>query len=248
MERNVITQGIVLSSVRSGTVDRTLRILSEDLGVIDVRNYGARKANKAVKAEVSTEGTFYLYVNPVKHSYTLTDIAIRSMHETLRQDLSTTYTALFFSEFILKTNGGDWGGDVPVALPGAWSAGGSCRQQGPMRDPVHLGDDRHPWAPAGPGPVSGLRLSVRTRRNPRVFLAAYCPLLPEMCYSEGRHAASSRRPPVFVRHRTDALWLGGACGPQPWDAGADQTVHVAVRRPGGGELKTLDGPVLQTMT
>ncbi|MFA6775537.1 MAG: DNA repair protein RecO [Sphaerochaetaceae bacterium] len=109
MERNVTTEGIVLSSIRSGSVDRTLRILSKDLGLIDVRNYGAQKANKSVKAEVSTDGVFYLYNNPVKKSYTLTDVAPRTMHEGLRQDLAANYASLFFSEFVVRTNGGDYG-------------------------------------------------------------------------------------------------------------------------------------------
>jgi len=108
MERNVTTEGIVLSSMRSGTVDRTLKVLTTAFGIIDVKNYGARKANKSVKAEVSTDGVFYLYNNPVKKTYTLTDLAVRSMHESLRQNLWSTYASLFFSEFVQKTNGGDY--------------------------------------------------------------------------------------------------------------------------------------------
>ncbi|MCI2096876.1 MAG: DNA repair protein RecO [Sphaerochaeta sp.] len=248
MERNVITQGIVLSSVRSGTVDRTLRILSEDLGVIDVRNYGARKANKAVKAEVSTEGTFYLYVNPVKHSYTLTDIAIRSMHETLRQDLSTTYTALFFSEFILKTNGGDWVATYQLL----------SQALGALEDPVVNKVQcviQFIWAMIG---ILGLRPDLDR-----------CPVC-DSPYGQDEILGFSWQltAPCCLKCATvkdDMLLPPGArrylsvTAPMPFGS----AVHVDLN-PGtrerikrymlryavlvAGELKTLDGPVLQTMT
>lgn len=107
MERNVSSLAIVLHSQRYGQHNRRLKLLSVDFGIIDVVSYGAQKAHKSVKAEVFTDGRFFLYYNPVKKDYTLKDLQVIATHQELRQDLQKTYSALFFSELILKTSGGD---------------------------------------------------------------------------------------------------------------------------------------------
>ncbi|NCC13290.1 MAG: DNA repair protein RecO [Spirochaetia bacterium] len=107
MERNVSSLGIVLHSQRYGQLNRKLTLLSVDFGIIDVVSYGARKSLKAVKAEVLTDGQFFLYYNPVKKEYTLKDLKVLDEHEVLRSDLMQTYRALFFCEMMMKTNGGD---------------------------------------------------------------------------------------------------------------------------------------------
>ena len=84
MERNIATKAIVLSSERSGNADRRFRLLSEDLGIIYVTSFGARKSNKAVKVGFLADGTFFLYHNPVAN-----------------------YTAMCFCELLIRTNGGD---------------------------------------------------------------------------------------------------------------------------------------------
>ncbi len=107
MERNIATKAIVLSSERSGNADRRLRLLSEELGIIHVTSFGARKSNKTVKAGFLADGTFFLYHNPVKNSYTLSDADIGSSHTAILEDLDADYTAMCFSELLIRTNGGD---------------------------------------------------------------------------------------------------------------------------------------------
>ena len=109
VERNITTMGIVLSSQRSGGLNRKLRILTVDYGIVEVVSYGAQKSQKAVKAELCTDGNFFLYFNPVKKTYALSDVQVLSLHESLRQDLALNYASLFFCEMVLKTNGGDYG-------------------------------------------------------------------------------------------------------------------------------------------
>ncbi len=107
MERNITTLGIVLHSRRWGQTNRLLKVLSVDLGIIDVVNYGAQKSHKAVKAEVFCDGQFFLYHNPVKGDYTLKDLKEIAGHEEIRDDLALTYTGLFFCELLIKVHGGE---------------------------------------------------------------------------------------------------------------------------------------------
>ncbi len=111
MERNVSSLAIVLHSQRYGQLNRRLKLLSVDFGIIDVVSYGARKSLKAVKAEVFTDAQFFLYYNPVKKDYTLKDAQVVATHDEIREDLVLTYCALFFCELLLKTNGGQSAGE-----------------------------------------------------------------------------------------------------------------------------------------
>lgn len=107
MERNITTLAIVLHSRRWGQTNRRLRLLSVDLGIIDVVNYGAQKSHKAVKAEVFCDGHFFLYHNPVKGDYTLKDLNPIADHREIRQELALNYTGLFLCELVSKTAGGE---------------------------------------------------------------------------------------------------------------------------------------------
>ncbi|MGE4584178.1 MAG: DNA repair protein RecO [Sphaerochaeta sp.] len=107
MERNVSSLAIVLHSQRYGQLNRRLKLLSVDFGIIDVVSYGARKSLKSIKAEAFSDGQFFLYYNPVKKDYTLKDVQIIATHDELRSELDLTYSALLFCELILKTHGGE---------------------------------------------------------------------------------------------------------------------------------------------
>ncbi len=107
MERNVSSLAIVLHSQRYGQLNRRLKLLTVDYGIIDAVSYGAQKSLKSVKAEVFTDGQFFLYYNPVKKDYTLKDVTVLATHDELRESLHTTYTALFFCELLLYVHGGE---------------------------------------------------------------------------------------------------------------------------------------------
>lgn len=107
MERNVSSLAIVLHSVRYGQMNRRLKLLTVDFGLIDVVSYGARKSVKAVKGDVFSDGQFFLYYNPVKRTYALKDVQLIATHDEIRTDLGANYAALFFCELVINTNGGD---------------------------------------------------------------------------------------------------------------------------------------------
>lgn len=107
MERNVSSLAIVLHSQRYGQLNRRLKLLTVDFGIIDVLSYGAQKSLKSVKAEVFTDGQFFLYYNPVKKDYTLKDVTVLATHDELRESLHPTYAALFFCELLLQVHGGE---------------------------------------------------------------------------------------------------------------------------------------------
>ena len=107
MERNVSSLAIVLHSVLYGQMNRRLRLLTVDFGLIDVVSYGARKSVKAVKGDVFSDGQFFLYYNPVKRTYALKDVQLIATHDEIRNDLGANYAALFFCELVINTNGGD---------------------------------------------------------------------------------------------------------------------------------------------
>ncbi|MDD4574653.1 MAG: DNA repair protein RecO [Sphaerochaeta sp.] len=107
MERNVSSLAIVVHSIRYGQMNRRLKLLTVDFGLIDVVSYGARKSIKAVKGDIFSDGQFFLYYNPVKRDYTLKDVQLIATHDEIRTDLSANYAALFFCELVINTNGGD---------------------------------------------------------------------------------------------------------------------------------------------
>jgi DNA repair protein RecO (recombination protein O) len=114
MERNISSLAIVLHSQRWGQINRRLTLLSVDYGLIGVVSYGAQKSRKAIKAEVFTDGQFFLYHNPVRGDYTLKDMQAISTHEELRDDLLLTWIGLFCCEMILKTHGGESVGEYQL--------------------------------------------------------------------------------------------------------------------------------------
>jgi DNA repair protein RecO (recombination protein O) len=64
------------------------------------------KSKLAGSTEAFTEGTFFIYRNPVKEQIKISDIAPEKVHELLRRDLDRLYIASFWAELIIKTYGG----------------------------------------------------------------------------------------------------------------------------------------------
>lgn len=103
MDRNIITQAIVLHSRRDGVNNTNLTLLSLDFGIITVRAFGAKTSKKAPKAFRFQEGQFFLYFNPTNKQYVLKDVTLISAHDLLLTDFSKICTASLLSEIILKT-------------------------------------------------------------------------------------------------------------------------------------------------
>lgn len=82
-------------------------LLSPSIGCVKVLVYGAQKSTKAIKAPLYTEGTFVLYHNRERDSWSLVDISYISLHENLTETIVTSAAAALLCELILLQRGAD---------------------------------------------------------------------------------------------------------------------------------------------
>ncbi len=108
MERNIVTQAIVVHTRRDGVNNINISLLSIDLGIITVRAFGAKTSKKAPKAFRFQEGRFYIYYNPTKKQYILKDIELIEDHSNLSNDYNNIVISSIMSEIILKTYNDDF--------------------------------------------------------------------------------------------------------------------------------------------
>ena len=102
MERDFKTLGIVLKKDNAKDNDVVLRILTPDMGVLEVYVYGVRKSPKAVRASVFTEGVFSLNRRTENGKITLKDVDTLSFHEKIGESLEKTLALTLFSEMVIK--------------------------------------------------------------------------------------------------------------------------------------------------
>ena len=102
MERDFKTLGIVLKKDNAKDNDVVIRILTPDMGVLEVYVYGVRKSSKAVRASVFTEGVFSLSRRTENGKITLKDVDTLSFHEKIGESLEKTIALSLFSEMIIK--------------------------------------------------------------------------------------------------------------------------------------------------
>lgn len=108
MGRNLQTDGVVLHVYRVAEYHKGLVILSPDLGIFHATAFGAYKGKSKLSgvSEPFTEGRMFLYHDPVKDRYKVSEIAPVRTHHGLRYDLDRYYTALFWTELIMKSFAG----------------------------------------------------------------------------------------------------------------------------------------------
>ena len=102
MERDFKTLGIVLKKDNAKDNDVVIRILTPDMGVLEVYVYGVRKSPKAVRASVFTEGVFSLNRRNENGKITLKDVDTLSFHEKIGESLEKTLALTLFSEMVIK--------------------------------------------------------------------------------------------------------------------------------------------------
>ncbi len=85
-----------------------LVILSPDLGIFHATAFGACKGKSKLSgvSETFVEGRMFLYHDPVKDRYKVSEIAASRPHHGLRDNLDRYYTALFWTELIMKSFAG----------------------------------------------------------------------------------------------------------------------------------------------
>ncbi len=108
MNRNLITDGIILKNTKIGEIHKGISIFSEIKGIINAVAHGAAKSKGKLAGYTDPFSliTAYIYFNPVKKSYTIKDISIIDGFENIRSDLKKIYVSSFWAEVILRSFGG----------------------------------------------------------------------------------------------------------------------------------------------
>jgi DNA repair protein RecO (recombination protein O) len=115
MYRSITTQAIVIRRERYGEFHKSLTLLTSDLGLIAATAYGAYKMQSRLRlgSEPFTWSLIHLYHNPVKKSYKVTDMEVRSDYRGLQSDLSRFASASMWAEIIQRSFGaGETSGDL----------------------------------------------------------------------------------------------------------------------------------------
>jgi DNA repair protein RecO (recombination protein O) len=107
MFRNSVTTGIVLHTNRIGEYHRGVTLLTENMGILNAIAHGAQKTRSRLRSATESFclSTVYLYLDPVKNVYKITDMAVHHFFEALRRSLTLYYTASLWTEAIIKSYG-----------------------------------------------------------------------------------------------------------------------------------------------
>ena len=148
--RNSIESAVVLQAARMGEIHRRVTLFTGERGVVYATAHGAGKAVSKLKAAAIPFAciTAYLYHDPVRNTFKVTDVEARNVHPAIRADLRKFFTASLWVEIVLRSHGGGThAGDLFALLVEALhrldgAAGGEVGQlsaQVLWRSLLHLG-------------------------------------------------------------------------------------------------------------
>jgi DNA repair protein RecO (recombination protein O) len=108
MQRSSTTPAIVLRKARVGEIHKALTLLTPARGLVQAMAYGALKIGSrlATASEPFHLLKAWLYHDPVKDQYKLTDVESLEAHDGLRRSVAKFYTASLWAETCLKSYGG----------------------------------------------------------------------------------------------------------------------------------------------
>lgn len=108
MYRNNFLNAIVLKTYEIGEMHRGVMLLTPQNGIISAIAHGAKKIKNRFRSptEQFCISKFYLYYNPVKRDYKITDIESFRVFSNIRNSLSKFYTASLWVEIILRSFAG----------------------------------------------------------------------------------------------------------------------------------------------
>ncbi len=111
MFRTSSTEAIVLRKVRVGEIHKSLTLLSPTLGLLNAMAHGAYKMRSRLRtaSEPFSVIRAYLYHEPVKNQYKVTDIEAIDSLEGIRASVLRFFTASLWAEVCLKSFGGGEG-------------------------------------------------------------------------------------------------------------------------------------------
>jgi DNA repair protein RecO (recombination protein O) len=117
MNRNLKTDSIILRSRRIGELHKGLSCLTRSHGIVDAIAYGAGKGKSKLSGMVDPFSLLYLYLyyDPVRDSYKISDIEQKMIFPNIRMELAKFYIASFWAELLLKSFSG--GGESELIYP-----------------------------------------------------------------------------------------------------------------------------------
>ena len=103
MQRNVITDALILSVSQLGENNRSVCMLTPDDGISYAVLYGGPKSKLKGLVSPFCRGKIYLYCDNVKKSTKITDFDVKNFHLSFRESLFKSWAASLACEIALKT-------------------------------------------------------------------------------------------------------------------------------------------------
>lgn len=118
MTRHIVTEAVVLKAKAFSEADRKILFLSPELGLLDAFVYGTARGKSRLASGTDTlsGGLLYLYHDPVKGVYKVTDLKSSNLFLGIKNSLPKYYRALLWSEIIIKSLGGQDSSKVVFSL------------------------------------------------------------------------------------------------------------------------------------
>lgn len=111
MSRNIRTEAIVLRTRRVGDIHKAVTLLTPEAGLIEAMAHGVYKGKGKLGGATDpfALSTAYLYYEPVKKNYKITDMECLDLFESVRGDLDRYYAASLWAEVIIRSYAGGEG-------------------------------------------------------------------------------------------------------------------------------------------
>lgn len=106
MSRDIKINAVVTGTRRFGETNKSVTLLSPELGVINAVIYGGRKGKNTSLAPLFSFGVFQLYHDPVRDQYSVKEQDLEFIPQNFTNDIGATYTASFLLEIVnsIKTD------------------------------------------------------------------------------------------------------------------------------------------------
>lgn len=108
MRRTLVSETIILKNTPFGEIHKNVTMFTREFGLLNAVAYGALKGTGKLRSLTSpfAFGTVYLYNEPVKGSYKITDLDVKEFFEGIRQNLRKFFAASLWAEIVLYSHGG----------------------------------------------------------------------------------------------------------------------------------------------
>lgn len=103
MQRNIITDALILSVSQLGENNRSVCMLTPSEGISYAVLYGGPKSKLKGLVSPFCSGKIYLYCDNVKKSTKITDFDVKNFHLSFRESLFKSWAASLSAELALKT-------------------------------------------------------------------------------------------------------------------------------------------------